>query len=100
MRKRAKITITDQWVTLEIPDRDVLQWFIDLVAGGREIATGKERTLYAALGYLIGVTVGDAVKAANRWAKLHGFPAVTVTEFYKWFPAMFSVFAGKVINGK
>lgn len=77
--------------TVTIDNATVFRLFVNAVYGDAKAAIGKDRTLYTALGSLVGVSDVDAVKIANDRAKEEN--RITVTKFRKWLPIVFSEFA-------
>ena len=84
---------------MQIEDKDLLNWFVGRLAPLAYASTGKQATLYRALGHLVGITAQEAVKIANRKTEKKE-DRITVTEFCRWFVAMFSEFAASVIKGE
>ena len=82
--------------TVTVSGATLLNLFAGAVYGDARSATGKNRTFYVALGSLVGITAEEAVKKANRdLAKVH---RITVIEFRKWLPTVFSEFAREILE--
>lgn len=68
--------------------------FTDLLVaalfGHARSAADGEYTCFRALGCLVGVSDVEAVRMANKEAKITGHPTITVAEFRKWLPALLS----------
>ena len=77
--------------TITVDNATVFRLFISAVYGDAKVSTGKNRTLYRALGSLIGIADVDAVKVANDDTKKEH--RITVTEFRRWLPTVFAEFA-------
>ena len=77
--------------TVEIDNTTLFNLFVSAVYGDAKASTGKNQTLYAALGYLVGISDVDAVKMANSGVKKEH--RITVTQFRKWLPTVFAEFA-------
>lgn len=77
--------------TITIDNATVFRLFVSAVYGDAEKSAGKDRTLYAAFGCLVGISDVDAVKAANTNTKKEH--RITVTEFRRWLPTVFAEFA-------
>ena len=82
--------------TAAISHKQLLDLFVDAVYGDAKKATGKDRTFYRALGRLVGISDADAVEAANRGVKAQN--RITVTEFRKKLPTVFSTFAQAMLE--
>jgi len=65
--------------------------FVSAIYSDAKTSTGKNRTLYAAFGHLVGIGDADAVKIANDNTKKEYH--ITVTEFRCWLPTVFAEFA-------
>ena len=82
--------------TITIDNATVFRLFVNAVYGDAKAATGKDKTLYTAFGSLVGISDVDAVKIANDRAKQEDF--ITVTQFRKWLPTVFSEFARAILK--
>lgn len=77
-------------------DTTVFNLFVSAVYGDAKEATGKNRTFYKAFGYLVGISDKDAVGIANDGAEKG--ERITVTEFRRWLPTVFSEFARAMLE--
>lgn len=77
--------------TVTISHERLFNLFVGAIYGDAKTSTGKNRTLYAAFGCLVGISDADAVKMANDNVKKEYH--ITVTEFRRWLPTVFAEFA-------
>jgi len=82
--------------TVTISHRQLFDLFVAAVYGDAKKATGKDRTFYVAFGHLVGISDVDAVKIANENTKKEHH--ITVTEFRKRLPVVFSEFARAMLE--
>lgn len=78
--------------TVTIDNTALFNLFINAVHGDAAKATGKNLTFYKALGSLVGRSDVDAVEIAND-SNTKREHRITVTQFRKWLPTVFSEFA-------
>lgn len=78
--------------TVTISHKRLLNLFVNAVYGDAKVATGKDRTFYKAFGSLIGISDVKAVRIANGLIQKKE-NRITVTEFRRWLPTVFSEFA-------
>lgn len=84
-------------VKVTITHSELLNFFVDAVAGHAQASEGKQRTLWQALAFLIGITAKETVKKANQTARQKGQETITLAEFRKWLPEAFSQFAKEAL---
>jgi len=77
--------------TVEIDNTTLFNLFVNAIYGDAKVSTGKDRTFYEAFGRLVGISDVEAVRTANSHAKKEN--RITVTEFQKRLPTVFSEFA-------
>lgn len=82
-------------IHVQIEDSEFLAWFVAAIWPDARAATGKDATLYRALSFLVGITDEEAVAIANGKIHASGGERITVTEFRKWWPQVFSDFAAR-----
>jgi len=82
--------------TVTISNTQIFNMFVNAIYGDARDATGKNRTLYRAFGYLVGISDVDAVEAANKDAEKEN--QITVTAFRKWLPTVFAEFARAMLE--
>lgn len=88
-------TIT-KTVEVTISNATLLSLFIDAIYDDAKNATGKDQTLYKALGHLVDISDVCAVKIANGYAEKE--ERVTIEEFRKWLPTVFAEFARAMLE--
>jgi len=92
-----KVNTLTKTVEVTISNMQILDIFIDALTDDARLSFGKERTLYKAIGCLIGIGDVEAVKIANNHTaqKEH---RITTDEFRKWLPTVFSEFARAMLE--
>lgn len=93
-----KVNTITQTVRIKIDNPTLLGLFVQAVYGDAKKATGKDQTLYKAFGYLVGIADADAVKMANNRRLKPEENRITVAEFRRWLPTVFSEFAQAVLE--
>ena len=76
---------------MTISNTMLLDLFIQAITSNLVNSSGKELTLYRALGHLVGIDDRDAVERANNGTEKED--RITVKEFRLWLPTVFSEFA-------
>ena len=95
-------TVT-RMVQVEIDSVELFEMFISVLSKHAQESTGKQRTLYSALGYLraddvpSGQSDVDAVRIANGLFK-DKQDHVTVDEFRKWLPCAIAIFGTEMLH--
>lgn len=82
--------------TIEVDNAALFNLFISAVYGDAKKSTGKDRTLYQALGSLVGISDNNAVALANSGVEKED--RITVTEFRRWLPTVFAEFARVILE--
>ena len=82
--------------TVTIDGVTLFNCFINAVYGDAKMATGKNLILYKAFGSMVGISDVDAVRIANDCTPKEY--RITVTEFRKWLPTVFSAFAQAMLE--
>jgi len=90
----------DVRVTVTIRSEELLRCIVRAISPDASASDGKQRTLYLALSYLVGVSDIDAVKTANSVARDRGLPTIRVEEFRKWLPGVLSQAFLYVVKGE
>ena len=87
-----KVKTVTRMIEIEIDNATLLSLFVEAVYSDAKDSTGKDRTLYRALGYLVGISDVEAVKMANSLAA-EKENHVTTKKFRHWLPTVFAEFA-------
>lgn len=96
-RKKGKMEITKRMV-VTIKEEELVGLVVKAIYPDVSPAMGKEWTLYRALSHLTGCTDVEAVRAANRLAKLSCEPTITTDDFRKWLPKVLSKAFAKLLG--
>lgn len=88
-------------ITVTIEGDELLNLLVSVLWPKAKSATGKDRTLFSALGRLAGISDVEAVKLANRkadkgWCR----DSISVTEFRRWLPQILSETFAEFLEGK
>ncbi len=87
-------------MTVTIAEEELVGLVVKAIYPDMQEATGQEWLLYRALSYLIGCTVFEAVRKANRLARDRGCLLITTEEFRKWLPQVLSKAFAKLLGGE
>lgn len=89
------MAIITRRVTIEIKEREILQFLADALSDRVKATEGKRLTFRRALSRLVGITDKEAVRMANESVEEEN--RITVTEFRRWLPEVISQFAADVL---
>lgn len=92
-----KVNTVTRMIEIEIDNVTLLSLFVEAVYSDAKDSTDKDRTLYRALGYLVGISDVEAVKMANSLTA-EKENHVTTKEFQRWLPIVFAEFARAMLE--
>jgi len=85
-----KNQVVKKTIEVEITYKEMIEYFIGLLAPKAQDSTGKDASLFRAFGALSGRTDVEAVEIANEYAAQRRLPRITTAEFRLWIPKMLS----------